>query len=175
MSTAKRSAFPTQAGDPGTVEKIELCSVVMLPSGPRYGSIVATTVSSPTRSVPRPSTTSWAIGARTTPSCSPISCARSASGPPSLPEKASTSACICSSVASSSTYSTCFQLPARMLPGMNTTLASVSPLTSTPRIVPVSRWYATTELHVPLSGSSPIQQGHRTSQLHASSSVPWNW
>ena len=24
-------------------------------------------------------------------------------------------------------------------------------------------------------GSSPIQQGHRTSQLHASRSVPWNW
>ena len=58
---------------------------------------------------------------------------------------------------------------------MNTTLASVSPPTSTPRIVPESRWYATTELHVPLSGSSPIQHGHSTSQLHASKSVPWNW
>ena len=28
-------AFARNAGDPGTVEKTEFCSVVMLPSGPR--------------------------------------------------------------------------------------------------------------------------------------------
>jgi hypothetical protein len=92
-----------------------------------------------------------------------------------LPEKASTIAPSCSSFARSSTNSIAFQLPARTLPGMNTTFASVSPLTSMPRILPLSKWYATTELQVPLSGSSPIQHGHRTSQLHASSNVPSNW
>jgi hypothetical protein len=32
-------AFETQAGDPGTVEKIDPRSVVTSPVGPRYGSI----------------------------------------------------------------------------------------------------------------------------------------
>ena len=34
-------ALATQAEEPGTVEKTEFCRVVMLPSGPRYGSISA--------------------------------------------------------------------------------------------------------------------------------------
>jgi hypothetical protein len=137
--------------------------------------MTATALSPPSVSEPRPSTTSCEIGMRTTSSRSPTSWARSASGPPSLPVNASAIACDCSSVARSSMKRTCFQFPARMLPGMKTMLASVNPLTSTPRIVPLSKWYATTDWHVPLSGSSPIQQGQSTSQLQASSRVPWNW
>ena len=57
---------------------------------------------------------------------------------------------------------------------MFTTLTSVRPLTSTPLISPLSKWYATTESQVPWSGSSPIQHGHRTSHEHTSSSEPFS-
>jgi len=63
-------------------------------------------------------------------------------------------------------------LPRRMLPGMWATASQVRPETSTPRIRLRSTWWATIESQVPLSGSSPTQQGHRTLQSHASSRVP---
>ena len=68
-----------------TVEKIELLSVVTLPSGPRYGCIAQSTLS-PTVRVPAPSAIVCEIGARSTPTTSPTSCARSPSGPPSAAE-----------------------------------------------------------------------------------------
>ena len=55
---------------------------------------------------------------------------------------------------------------------MFATATSESPPTSTPLIVPLSKWYATTASQVPWSGSSPIQHGQRTSQEHTSSSEP---
>src|SRR4029079_3748756 len=59
-STFWWSALATYAGEPGTVERIELLSVVMLPSGPRYGCIVQSILPS-TLSVPAPSLISCSI------------------------------------------------------------------------------------------------------------------
>jgi hypothetical protein len=130
---------------------------------------------SPTRNVPAPSTIEWSMLARSTPTRSPTRLARSAIGPPSLPLKQSSSASICSSEALSSTSTTWRQFPSRMLPGMCTTLTSVSPPTSTPRMFPLVKLYATTDSQNPLSGSSPIQQGQSVSQLQTSSRLPSSW
>src|SRR4029453_4383701 len=50
--------------------------------------------------------------------------------------------------------------------------ARVSPDTSTPLTLPLSTRYATTESQVPLSGSSPIQHGQSTLQVHTSRMLP---
>ena len=65
----------TYAGEPGTVEKIESRSVVVVPSGPLYGCMSALMIepSSPTRSEPAPSSTLCAIGTRSTATSSPTS------------------------------------------------------------------------------------------------------
>src|SRR3989304_5971307 len=115
------------------------------------------------------------MGALSTATTSPTRPARSATGPPSFPVHTSTSACCCASVALSSTTTTTFQLPWRTFPGMCTSSASVRPVTSVPFTVPLSKWYANTESHVGLSGSSPIQQGQSTLQVQTSRRGPSSW
>src|SRR5215216_37513 len=131
-------ALATQAEEPGTVEKTEFCRVVMLPSGPRYGSISASTIPGICR-VPVPPSTWWLIGTNSTPFTEPTSWARSARGPPSLPVNAPSSRSRCSGVARSSTSATISQLPAKTLPGMWAISTRLSPETSTPRMRPWSR------------------------------------
>src|SRR3970040_127782 len=115
------------------------------------------------------------MGAFSTATTSPTRPARSATGPPSFPVHTSTSACCCASVALSSTTTATFQLPLSTFPGMCTSSASVRPVTSVPFTVPLSTWYAKTESHVGLSGSSPIQQGQSTLQVQTSRRVPSSW
>src|SRR5215469_1172401 len=62
-----------------------------------------------------------------------------------------------------------------MLPGTRATTATVEPDTSTPSTSPLSKCHPTMVLQVPLSGSSPIQQGHRTRQSQTSSNRPSRW
>ena len=153
------------------MEKILSLSVVVLPVAPTYGCISASTIL-PTLSVPFPSCSSYVMGARSTATTSPISCEKSASGPPSLPVQTSTSAFCWSSLALSSTTMATFQLPLRTFPGRCASKTRLRPVTSVPFTVPLSKWYPTTASHVPLSGSSPIQQGHSTSQLQTSRMLP---
>ena len=67
----------------------------------------------------------------------PPGCARSASGPPSFPLKRRAAPPPARRWRGRPRAPRCFQLPSRMLPGMCTTPMSVSPLTSTPRILPL--------------------------------------
>ena len=69
---------------------------------------------------PRPSTTSKAIGTRSTATTSPTRAARSAIGPPSRPLNTSSSERCCSCVHRSSTSTAALQFPASTFPGMCT-------------------------------------------------------
>src|SRR5438128_6577653 len=153
------------------VVKMLSYSAVDSPVAPLNGSSSAS-IDLPILSVPCTPSTSKATGTLSTASTSPTSCARSATGPPSLPVQTSRSAWCCSSVAPSSMYTTTRQFPSRMFPGMWVRIVSVRPDTSVPLTVPLSKCQESTPSQVPPSGSSPTQHGQRILQVHTSSSFP---
>src|SRR5215831_6153212 len=77
------------------------------------------------------------MGARSTETTSPISLAKSAIGPPSLPEYTLRIASCCDCEAPSSTYRATRKFPCSTFPGICETIAMVRPATSTPSMLPL--------------------------------------